>query len=63
MDAYGQLHASATLYMRKETSKPTDQKVVQVPDTVWLLSRRDKFLALAGDETEVPQITSPKPSL
>jgi hypothetical protein len=49
MDVSGQLHALAALAPREEPPVPTEQEAVMAPALVWMLSKRGKYLASAGN--------------
>jgi hypothetical protein len=51
MRVSGQFHNLATLLSGKETPVLVDQETGCPPETVWLLLRCEKSLALAGNES------------
>lgn len=48
----GQPHALADLLPGKEHPVPIEQGAMSAPEPVWMLWRREKYLALAGIRTQ-----------
>ena len=54
----GQLHSSAALSPRTVSSIPTEYEAAWVPEPVWPLQRRKSSLAVTGNRTTIPWLSS-----
>lgn len=62
MKVSGQLHALPAILQKKEPKVPTEYEAGWTPESVWTLWKKEKFLTPAGNETAIPQSSSPQAS-
>jgi len=57
-DESGQLHATAALPLEREHAGSTEQESGWASNPVWTIWRRENPLALTGNRTTVPRLSS-----